>query len=288
VKTLTPGEVAEAAGVSVSSVKRWVDRGFIKSTRTPGGHRRILVHDALRFFRERHMPIVRPAALKLEDNHWGYALSSVERSGTDLFDHLVAGRMQEAKESILSTFASGASVPAIWDGPVSYALRQIGRLWSERDDGVFIEHRATAICIEAILSVGELLPRPAFSAPVAVGCGPEHDPYIIPNLMAATVLRELGYDAINLGPNTPVTSLETAIRVHSPELVWIALNGRLGRVETDTLAELFGMLVDVDVSVVIGGRSAARLESIPEHVNHLRSMTELRTFTRSLRTEATA
>jgi molybdopterin-binding protein len=38
---LTPREAATALGVSYASVKQWILRGKIKTTKTPGGHHRI-------------------------------------------------------------------------------------------------------------------------------------------------------------------------------------------------------------------------------------------------------
>jgi molybdopterin-binding protein len=38
---LTPAEAAEALGVSYQTVKQWIYRKKLRSTRTPGGHHRI-------------------------------------------------------------------------------------------------------------------------------------------------------------------------------------------------------------------------------------------------------
>lgn len=39
--SLTPGQVAELAGVSVDTVRRWTDQGELSSTRLDNGHRTI-------------------------------------------------------------------------------------------------------------------------------------------------------------------------------------------------------------------------------------------------------
>jgi len=60
VRLLSPRELADALGVSESSLKRWVDAGKITAARTEGGHRRIALQEAVRFIRETGAPLARP------------------------------------------------------------------------------------------------------------------------------------------------------------------------------------------------------------------------------------
>ena len=66
-ESLSPKDFAGALGVSESSVKRWVDDGKIRALKTPGGHRRIAVHDALYFVRQTGADVARPELLGLKD-----------------------------------------------------------------------------------------------------------------------------------------------------------------------------------------------------------------------------
>src|SRR5271165_4212340 len=77
---LTPKELADAIGASESSVRRWVDAGDIRMSRTAGGHRRILLPDAIQFIRKMGAAIVRPELLGLTD------LNSARFSSPDLTD----------------------------------------------------------------------------------------------------------------------------------------------------------------------------------------------------------
>jgi excisionase family DNA binding protein len=49
-------QVARALGVSVSTIKRWVDSGNLQAARTVGKHRLIRVSDALRFAHAQGLP----------------------------------------------------------------------------------------------------------------------------------------------------------------------------------------------------------------------------------------
>src|SRR5215211_2356769 len=64
-KLLTPKDLADAIGASESSLRRWVDSGRVKMSRTAGGHRRIPLAEAIRFIRETHATVVRPDLLGL-------------------------------------------------------------------------------------------------------------------------------------------------------------------------------------------------------------------------------
>ncbi|MCX5741316.1 MAG: helix-turn-helix domain-containing protein, partial [Proteobacteria bacterium] len=66
-RLLSPRDLAEALGVSESSLKRWVDSGRITATRTDGGHRKIRLSEAVRFIRESGSPIVHPELLDMPE-----------------------------------------------------------------------------------------------------------------------------------------------------------------------------------------------------------------------------
>ena len=54
---MSTSAVAALIDASVASVANWVDEGRLKAGRTPGGHRRILVQDLVRFLHQQGLPV---------------------------------------------------------------------------------------------------------------------------------------------------------------------------------------------------------------------------------------
>jgi excisionase family DNA binding protein len=280
---LSTREVAEALGVSESSIKRWADEGILRASRTAGGHRRIARTEAIRFVRETRATVVRPQLLGLPEA--GVAAAD-ERAGDDaerFYRYLERGASAHARGLVLQLYLEGQSAAAIVDGSLRVALDRIGALWRHRDDGVFCEHRATAICFEALQQLRLLLPAPE-GAPLALGGAPAGDPYLLPSLAAATVLAAEGFEAVNLGADTPADAFERAAEKLSPRLIWISASSapQPERTARD-IASLARALAPGNVHVAVGGRAAATLPlpALP-NLQVGGSMAELAAFARGL------
>jgi excisionase family DNA binding protein len=275
-RLLSPRELADALGVSESSLKRWVDAGKIRAMKTDGGHRRIALSEAVRFVRETGAPIARPELLDMPE----IAIASQRTlQGIDrLLDYVLDGDVVGARGWLLSRYLGGESVPALCDGSIKEAMHAVGELWKHDSGGIFIEHRATDVCLQALAHLrGTFEPSPG--ALLAIGGTPEDDPYLLPSFMAATVIAAAGMRAMNLGPDTPVTALQHAVTTHQPRLLWISASVTVTGARAKSFARWL-LALPRSITVVCGGRGSDALAAAG--VRRLDTMVELSALAASL------
>lgn len=273
--SLSPRALAEAIGVSESSLKRWADAGLLRTERTAGGHRRIPVAEAIRFIRAQGATVVRPELLGLVA-----APASTQLGDDELLWHMLReGKARECRAWLVARYLDGQSVAALADGPIRSAMARLGELWHGDPRGVFIEHRATDCCVQAVAELRNLIDTPD-DAPIAVGGGPAGDPYLLPSLLISSALAAEGIRAVNLGPNTPVDSLRHAVNVHHPIVVWLSCSAPVGRKLGDEIAQ-FASALPPTIAMVVGGQQVHTLgKGHSAHV--LDSIAEVSSFVRGV------
>lgn len=253
---ISPRELATAIGVSESSLKRWADDGVIQVTKTAGGHRRITIWEAIRFVRAVRAPLLRPDLLGLSDlSPMGDDVVSADRPANRLLRSLREGKAREARAIMLSAYLAGQSIAEIADGPIREAMEEIGKLWQHDSAGVYVEHRATDICIQAVEQL-RLLVEPQDGGVAAIGGGAPGDPYLLPPMLAAAALSADGWQAVNLGPDTPFDALLAAAERHEPRVVWLSISSIRDRREIeDGIVQLAARLAPRQIALILGGRA---------------------------------
>lgn len=251
--------MSRALGISVSTVKRWVDSGVLPARKTAGGHRKLLVADVLRVAKQEQLPALHLDALlggTLPDRPRSEGATN-ENEVALLTDALSNGDRFRIRAVIWRAVEAQRSIAAIADQLIAPAMTRLGHDWENGRIDVFHEHRATQFVLELLVELKAKLGLHVHrDGPMAVGGAPEGDFYSLGSLLGQMTLLENGWQAIQLGSNTPLWSFSRAIKELHPRLVWISashLRDPVGFVEE--MGDFCRNASEIGVAVVIGGRA---------------------------------
>jgi MerR family transcriptional regulator, light-induced transcriptional regulator len=252
---VSTAQVAEALGVGISTVKRWVDQGILPAHKTPGGHRKILLRDAVRVVREGEFPRADLGRLGLPQA--GRESPDPKSLGAAVLTALKRGDAGDLKSLLQGAHRSGLAIETLADAVVAPAMRRLGHEWAEGRVEVWHEHRGTQLCAAALYEMRATLGGPdGGKRPLAIGGGPEGDPYLLANLLAEMALTALGWEAVNLGPNTPLPSFRAALAELRPRLLWLSASHLIDPESfLEQYRELYQEASRMRTAVAIGGRA---------------------------------
>ena len=222
-KFISSHTAADILHVSVSTVKRWVDENILPASKTPGGHRKILVSDLIRLSREGILPFCDLSELDMASD-----LEVSENLNDGISDNFYKALKDQngsaCKEILLCAYKSRFSIEKIADDIIQPSMARIGHEWSIGELPIFFEHCATQICLSSILELKNSVNSARnLSGPVAVGGCPANDFYQIPNMLVELILCDLGWHTINMGSNTPFESFLDGIKHFKAKLVWMSI-----------------------------------------------------------------
>jgi MerR family transcriptional regulator, light-induced transcriptional regulator len=279
---VSTAQVAQALGVSVTTVKRWVDEEILPAHRTVGGHRKLLMADVLRLVREGNLPqadltrlLPKQITIAAEPKEIYHELLQAMRV-VDV-DHI--------RNILHSGYQSGVPIETLADRVIGPAMAQVGYDWSIGKIDVMHEHRITQACISAMYELRSFLRLNAEKdRPIAVGGAPENDHSVLPTLLAKLTLLDAGWDAINLGPHTPMAGFESALKHLQPQLIWFSVT-HIQDMEKfgNEYRRFYAMCQQKGVSVSLGGQGmtdAIRMQ-LP-YTTFGDGLTQLGAFARSL------
>lgn len=233
VQLLSPRQLADAIGVSESSLKRWADAGKLAVSRTEGGHRRIAMSEAVRFIRDTGATVVRPDLL-------GLAATPARKRAPN------HGELTDVRSALVARFLGGESIAALGDGVIADAITRITELRAHgRDARSELAARAAEDAWTQAIAAVRALCQVAPDAPVAVGGAralpdvPDAGP-ALRSALVATVLAGEGLRTIDLGAAVSAAVLRAAVAAHTPAITWLvdATAIDLDGYRVRTLAEL--------------------------------------------------
>lgn len=258
-RLLSTSEFAQAIGVSESSIRRLADSGELKIHKTRGGHRKIPLEEAIRYARSHEIAFTIADPL---DNFGPGQSNWIDRPHESAFEAaLVAGDAEQTLALLRSFSHNGMSIGEICDGPIRNAFDAIGATWPADRRAIFKEHRAVMICIQGLAQMALAISAADKDAPVAIIAAPSGDPFLLPGMMISLALLEAGFNAINLGPDTPLDVLIDSIEDEKPTLICLSLSIPLrSRTQFNDVERLLAESNTRGCHLIIGGRGAESLE----------------------------
>lgn len=250
----SPSQVAQALGVSESSVKRWCNQGLIETERTAGGHRRIPVSSVIRFTRDHEHPLVEPELLNLPPT------SSVSRLGIEAtldetVEALEAGDEERFRAVGFRLYLDGHSIAEICDQVLAPAFQRLGTKWQHGRLEIYQERRGCEICLKLLHELRLALPEVGRGAPAALGGTLAGDWYSLPTTMCELALREVGWQAQSLGSSQPAETLAAAVRDRRPRLFWLSASHADDREAfVDRVDRIYDVAREAGTALAVGGR----------------------------------
>lgn len=264
-RSFSPRTVADALGVSESSLKRWCDRGALEISKTAGGHRKIPRSSILDFAREHQMRLAKPELIGLPDLEIAIP-ESIDSAADMMLASLLEGRMEDFRRSLIQLYLAGHAVWELGDKLIARLMREVGHRWECAQVEVYQERLGCEMITRCLYELRSLLKPPAAGAPLAIGGTPSGDPYSLASTLVELVLCEHGFRAVNLGSNVPLVSLDRAIERLRPKLFWLSVSA----IDDESLfveqyQELFKRHGST-VPIVLGGRGLT--ESVRERIQY--------------------
>lgn len=276
--SFSPKQVAQALQVSESSVKRWCDRGVIRTDRTLGGHRRIPLEHLMEFLESTNRRIVDPGAIGLSDRRELEDQRQIQRdaiaelsSRADRFGEdpsianapflqsqferaLLAGDEAQCRKVISSWYAIHGNMASVADDLMAPTFRVIGQMWECGRADVYQERRGCEICIRLIHELRRLISDPYHEAPLAMGGTSEGDNYQVANQLIEIIFREAGWRTISLGSGVPFSSMASAIQKYRPKVFWLSVSHIDSDDEFLDRFQRFSEELPPGTMLVVGGR----------------------------------
>jgi MerR family transcriptional regulator, light-induced transcriptional regulator len=193
-------------------VKRWADDGLIHSEKTAGGHRRFSIHSIAKLRRENALSHTSPAPVHKRS---GRTLPSPE----SFRDVLLKGDESEAAAALIDAYLNHQTLVSLFDNTIHGAMRDIGDQWFIGHLSIADEHRATRVALNALQKLRTVIVPGETTGCKAICCGIEGDLHELPVHMAEILLESEGWDALNLGPNTPLFALREMVTHERPKLI---------------------------------------------------------------------
>lgn len=165
---------------------------------------------------------------------------------------LLAGDENGAIQLIEGAMGSGAGAEEIYLDLLAPALARIGERWAAGDITIADEHIATATSMRVIGRIGPRLAKRGRTRGVVLVAGVAGDHHTLPSALLRDLLRSHGFDAQDLGANSPADSIvDRALSIS--DLIAVGLAATHTDNEENIRDTVASLATALDVPIVLGG-----------------------------------
>ena len=208
-------DAAARLGVHYMTAYRYVRTGMLPASRRHG--RWEITASALESFASR----AKPAGERTAGGRTAGGRRAPYRHR--LVERMLASDVAGAWSVVERAMAAGTAPRRVCLDLIGPALREIGERWAQGDLAVGEEHAATSVASRLLGRVGPLLARRGPARGTVVMAGAPGERHGLPMIILADVLRCDGWDVVELGPDTPIADLVTAVS-RADRLVAVAIS----------------------------------------------------------------
>ena len=282
-KYLNSKEVASIMGVNVSTIKRWTDSGKLDCYQTVGGHRKFLLSHLKNFLNEKINKKLKINVIEYLNKGEKELVQRIDRVDyVYLRDCLFQLGIQQKVDSIHaiinSLLINGEPQHRIYDKLILNVLNRIRDLWSKNRLSISDEHIVSETIRNVMYRINsEISPNDIKIAKKVICMSLTNDEHEIPLIMIQSILTEMNISTTNLGPNLPVTEIESDIQAKSPTHLIISTNYVI---DSDTFNLEISQLIQIcnkkGITILLGGSGNDLL--IEENIHNtigLKDMTDL-------------
>jgi methanogenic corrinoid protein MtbC1 len=171
-------------------------------------------------------------------------------------DALLAGDPGAAETAIREAIEAGLGESRIYDRVIRPALQMVGDLWADGHISVAQEHLATSITMRVLVLQREAfrLARERSSHRVLLAAA-QGELHVVGLEMAASLLRNAGYEVRLFGADLPVAEIAAAVDMHKPVAIGFTTATITSAINLPAAFEA-ARGRDPDIGILVGGRAA--------------------------------
>lgn len=269
---LSTAKAAKALGVGVSSIKRWVDKGVIPATKSPGGHRHISLDALIRFSEETGRAIKQEEFLTQTAN----LLKDDSAMFKDVSLSLKEGNHIALDGLYKSIYAKYPNIPHIIDHFLQPAIKDLREECPHPTEECSVLHRANDM-IKNLLVANKPMVEPLENSPTIVYLDMGY-PIDGINCYFAEASISVPHKAHQLGLGVPVEIARGIFSRAKPDFLWLsAVEKRASKKKIDELKEIFKLAQDNNCFAIAYGKTSV-LSSPSENCFYPSSFRDLDSF----------